>query len=223
MSMKSPYPYKFPLTVSLSWTYFLGILLICLTNGLAHGKAGSTPRKSQSVFRKVSSVLQSLTGSVTDENGSGLPGVSILIKGTQRGTTTDTKGQYQLELPNGSVTLVFSFVGYVSQEKEVSGSQSILNVSLSPDTQTLDEMIVIGYGSVKKSDLTGSVASIKVGEVQHFPAVSGRCWRRHRPGAGGTRPGRAGDADLGHARRYRLDPDSGFQFPTGWQRAALCH
>lgn len=162
--MKSPYLHKLPITVSPT-AIFLGILLICLTNRLAHGKAGSTPEKSQSVFPKGSSVnLQALTGSVTDENGSGLPGVSILIKGTQRGTTTDTKGQYQLELPNGSVTLVFSFVGYVSQEKEVSGSQSILNVSLSPDTQTLDEMIVVGYGTVKKSDLTGSVSSLKEGD-----------------------------------------------------------
>jgi TonB-dependent starch-binding outer membrane protein SusC len=113
--------------------------------------------------------LQMLSGTVTDENGAGLPGVSILIKGTQRGTTTDTKGQYQLDLPGGSVTLVFSFVGYISQEKVVPSSQSTLNVSLAPDTQTLDEMIVVGYGTVKKSDLTGSVASIKVGEVQQSP------------------------------------------------------
>jgi TonB-linked SusC/RagA family outer membrane protein len=101
-----------------------------------------------------------ITGNVTDENGAGLPGVSILVKGTQRGTTTDQNGDYRLSVENTSVTLVFSFVGYVSQEV-VPGNRTQINVSLKPDLKALEEVVVVGYGTVKKSDLTGSVSSLK--------------------------------------------------------------
>ena len=101
-----------------------------------------------------------ITGNVTDENGAGLPGVSILVKGTQRGTTTDQNGDYRLSVENTSATLVFSFVGYVSQEV-VPGNRTQINVSLKPDLKALEEVVVVGYGTVKKSDLTGSVSSLK--------------------------------------------------------------
>lgn len=110
--------------------------------------------------RNLAIVSQNVTGSVTDENGAVLPGVSVLVKGTQKGTTTNEEGSYRLEVENPAATLVFSFVGYVSQEISV-GNRSIIDVSLGPDLKSLDEVIVVGYGTQKKSDLTGSVSSLK--------------------------------------------------------------
>jgi hypothetical protein len=81
----------------------------------------------------------------------------VVLKGTQKGTTTDKDGAFELDVPelNGAV-LVFSFVGYKAQEAVV-GSQSSLSVVMVPENKSLEEVIVVGYGSVRKSDLTGSV------------------------------------------------------------------
>ena len=100
-------------------------------------------------------------GMVTDENGEGLPGVTIRLKGTDTGTITDLKGSYRLEIPAGreNGTLIFSFVGYLSEEIPIS-NQTNINVQLMPDIKALDEIIVIGYGTQKKSDLTGAVTSV---------------------------------------------------------------
>ncbi len=96
-------------------------------------------------------------GSVTSgDDGTGLPGVNILVKGTTNGTVTDSSGKFKIQVNEGTV-LVFSFVGYASQEIAVS-SLSEINVTLQPDINNLDEIVVIGYGSIKKSDATGSVA-----------------------------------------------------------------
>ncbi|GAB4010703.1 TonB-dependent receptor [Spirosoma migulaei] len=103
-----------------------------------------------------------VSGRVTGENGEGLPGVNVVIKGAIRGTNTDTDGRYQLSVPNAGTTLVFSFVGYTSQEAMV-GNRTTLDIQLLPDNKSLNEVVVVGYGTVKKSDLTGAVA--KVGET----------------------------------------------------------
>ncbi|MRS60372.1 SusC/RagA family TonB-linked outer membrane protein [Larkinella terrae] len=116
-------------------------------------------------------VDRTLTGKVTDETNSSLPGVSIVIKGTTRGTVTDADGQYKIEVPESGATLVFSFVGYLSQEVNV-GTQSSLNVSLKSDNKVLDEIVVIGYGTAKKSDLTGAVGTVKEAELKERPAPS---------------------------------------------------
>ena len=100
-----------------------------------------------------------------------LPGVSVVVKGTQKGTTTSADGTFRLIVPDGDVTLVFSFVGYLPQEVQV-GSRTRITVSLSVDTKALDEVVVIGYGSVKKSDLTGSVSSLKMDELNKVPVAS---------------------------------------------------
>jgi len=102
-----------------------------------------------------------ITGKVTDpKDSSPLPGVNVLIKGTGVGTSTDAEGNYQINVPNESSVLVFSFVGFTSQEITV-GSQSVIDVALGSDTKALNEVVVIGYGTVRKSDLTGAVATIK--------------------------------------------------------------
>ena len=100
-----------------------------------------------------------VSGQVTDENGAGIPGATVLVKGTNRGTNTDTDGRYQLAVPDGPATLVFSFVGYLSQEVAI-GSGTTINVKLAPDTKSLNEVVVIGYGTARKKDLTGSVATV---------------------------------------------------------------
>lgn len=118
---------------------------------LPNGEASSLE-----LFRNVD---RNITGTVSDEKGVGLPGVSILVKGTQRGTNTDANGNYRLSIPDDNIILVFSFVGYLSQEVNVA-TQSSLNISLKPDTKSLEEVIVVGYGVQKKKDLTGAVSTI---------------------------------------------------------------
>ncbi len=100
-----------------------------------------------------------ITGRVTDENGEPLPGVNVLIKGTTIGTTTDAGGRYSLEVPDVSAVLVFSFIGYTAQEVPV-GNQTVIDLAMAPDIQALEEVVVVGYGTMKKSDLTGAVGSV---------------------------------------------------------------
>ena len=95
-------------------------------------------------------------GKVKDEKGEGLPGVSVLIKGTQQGTITDVNGNFELEVTDQATTLVFSFVGYKPQEIPV-GDRAIFNLSLEPSDQALNEVVVIGYGTSRKKDVVGSV------------------------------------------------------------------
>lgn len=112
---------------------------------------------------------RSVTGKVVDSNGSGLPGVSIIVKGTQRGTNSDGDGNYKIETPDGNFTLTFSFVGFSPMDIEVSPSQSVVDVTLSQDEKLLSEVIVVGYGTARKKDLTGAVSVVKVGELTEQP------------------------------------------------------
>jgi TonB-linked SusC/RagA family outer membrane protein len=103
-------------------------------------------------------------GTITDKaNGSPMPGVTVIIKGTTKGVISDIDGKYSLKAENTDV-LVFSFVGYLSQEAQVNG-RAIIDVALSEETKQIDELIVIGYGTQKKSDKTGAVAHITSEEL----------------------------------------------------------
>lgn len=103
---------------------------------------------------------RNITGKVTSmEDGEGLPGVNVVEKGTSNGTVTNVEGQYSLEVSEGA-TLVFSSVGYTPEEVEV-GNRSVIDLTMTQDIQQLQELVVVGYGVQKKSDLTGSVASVK--------------------------------------------------------------
>lgn len=101
-----------------------------------------------------------VSGTVTDADNSGLPGVSVLVKGTTQGTSTDAEGNFSLKVESSESVLVFSFVGYRTEEFRV-GSQTTFNVTLEEDISTLMEVVVVGYGEVKKSDITGSVSTLK--------------------------------------------------------------
>ena len=113
----------------------------------------------------------SISGIVKDVSGQPLPGVTVVIKGTAQGTITDIDGQYTLPNVPGDATLIFSFVGMKSQEIAVN-EQSSIDVSLEEETIGLDEVVAIGYGSVKKSDLTGSVSSVKMDAIQDMTITS---------------------------------------------------
>ena len=117
-----------------------------------------------------SPVAKSINGTVVDETNSPLAGVSILVKGTSNGTVTDVDGKFSLEAPDDA-TLIFSYTGYLSQEIVV-GAQTTISISLKTDTKLLDGVVVIGYGTAKKSDLTGSVGSVKTEQLQERPTPS---------------------------------------------------
>lgn len=99
-------------------------------------------------------------GKVVDTKGESLLGVNVVIKGTSTGSITDSEGNYSLTVPSENSILKFSFIGFVGQEIRV-GSKTLINVTLDETSQGLDEVVVVGYGSVKKRDLTGSVVSVK--------------------------------------------------------------
>lgn len=107
-----------------------------------------------------------ISGTVRDERGEPLIGVNIQVKGTNIGTSTDIDGNYTLQNVEDDAILVFSYVGYESQEVVVSG-RSAIDVTLISDAQVLDELVVVGYGSVKKSDLTGSVERIDASKFKN--------------------------------------------------------
>lgn len=116
-------------------------------------------------------VVHTVTGRVTDEKGEGLPGVSILIRGTQHGMISDVDGSFTIEVADESAVLVFSFVGYLSQEVTV-GSRTRLDVVLEVDEKSLEEVVVVGYGTQKKSDLTGSVVRANINAFRESPNVN---------------------------------------------------
>nr|MBZ1359936.1 TonB-dependent receptor [Dyadobacter fermentans] len=109
-------------------------------------------------------------GKVNDEQGQGLPGVSVLVKGTSTGTVTDIEGNYTVNAP-GTATLVFSFIGYITQEIPL-GNKTSLDVKMATDTKALDEVVVVGYGTAKKATLTGSVTAVKGAELQKAPSTN---------------------------------------------------
>ena len=110
-----------------------------------------------------------ITGKIKDENGQGIPGASILIQGTTIGVVSDANGDFSIEASPGDV-LVISFVGYHTQNIKLDQETSI-EVQLIPDLQELEEVLVIGYGTVKKSDLTGAVAQVKTESFENQPVT----------------------------------------------------
>ncbi|RIV17612.1 SusC/RagA family TonB-linked outer membrane protein [Fibrisoma montanum] len=112
---------------------------------------------------------QTISGRVTDgSTGNGLPGVSIVVKGTGRGTTTDSEGAYRLSVPDGNATLIFSFIGYLTQEVAV-GNRSTVDVTLAVDDKTLSEVVVVGYGTQNRRELTGAIASLETRALKDQP------------------------------------------------------
>lgn len=113
---------------------------------------------------------RTVSGKVSDVGGSPLPGVSVTVKGTTQGAITDGAGKYSTQAAN-NVTLVFSYIGYKAQEVKV-GSQSTINVSMEEDAASLSEVIVVGYGTQKKSQTTGAISQVTAKQITEMPLTS---------------------------------------------------
>ena len=109
-----------------------------------------------------------ITGKVTDDDGLALPGVTVTLKGTSTAVGTDVNGSFRIEVPNDQAVLVFSFVGFTSKEVAVSG-KSTLNVSLRSDAKTLNEVVVVGYGTQKRANVTGAVSTVSGKTLSTLP------------------------------------------------------
>ena len=113
---------------------------------------------------------RTVSGKVTDRNGDAMPGVSIANKGTTKGTSTNAEGMFELSGLSGNATLVFSFIGYKPVEVAV-GNKSTLDVVLDEENQTLNEVVVVGYGTQKKGEITGAVAQYKNESLDEAPVA----------------------------------------------------
>ena len=138
---------------------------------LTRASDNSTLTEPASLPSSLPPANQRVSGRVTDaETKEGLPGVSVVVKGTNQGTTTDAGGSYQIDVPTPASMLVFSFVGYDRQEVKV-GNQTALNITLQPVTGSLAEVVVVGYGQQKRANLTGAVATIESKEIKQSPVA----------------------------------------------------
>lgn len=136
-----------------------------------------------------------VTGKVTSAAGEALAGVSVAIKNSTVGTTTDAKGAYSISVPE-EATLVFSSVGFVTVEEKLNG-RSVINVTLQPSAQSMNEVVVVGYGTQKKRDLTGSVSSVKGDEVSKMASTNPISSLQGKvPGLTISTVGRAGSAPV---------------------------
>lgn len=124
--------------------------------------------------QSVSAIYKSagvITGTVTSQDdGTGLPGTNVLVKGTTLGTVTDGAGKYSIDVPSEEAVLVFSSIGYASQEVSVSG-KSVIDVVMVPDVRQLSEVVVVGYGTQKKADVTGAIATFYTDQIKERPLL----------------------------------------------------
>ncbi|HJP62409.1 MAG TPA: carboxypeptidase-like regulatory domain-containing protein, partial [Mucilaginibacter sp.] len=112
-----------------------------------------------------------VTGTVTDgDNGSPLPGVTVTVKGTRISTVSDVNGHYSIKA-DAKGTLVFVYIGFANQEVPV-GGQAVVNVKMTTDNKALSEVVVVGYGTAKRKDLTGSVSSITAAQIESVPVTT---------------------------------------------------
>lgn len=132
----------------------------------------NTSNLSHSAMEVDGMLFQALTvtGKVTDETGTGMPGVNVIVKGTSNGTTTDAEGVYRIELnaDQASGVLVFSFIGYAAQEQPIN-NRSTINVSMAADVSELSEVVVVGYGVQEKRDVTSAISTVKGEAIASIP------------------------------------------------------
>ena len=134
--------------------------LLCFLTVMFMIVLGTQPGYSQTV----------ISGTVTDATGA-LPGVNVVVQGTTTGTVTDFDGNYSINAPEGATNLVFSYIGYTTQQVPISG-RSTINITMAEDAQALSEVVVVGYGTQRKADLTGAVGSIGAADIVSKPITS---------------------------------------------------
>ncbi|TDE14538.1 SusC/RagA family TonB-linked outer membrane protein [Dyadobacter psychrotolerans] len=146
-------------------------------------------------IRRESVMAVTVTGKVTDDKGGGLPGVNVVEKGTANGTSTDANGEYKITVAGPTSVLTFSFIGFVSQEAVVE-SKTAISIQLVAEDKSLDEVIVVGYGTQKKVNVTGAVSSIKIDDK-----ITNRSLSNVSSGLAGLVPGLAVTQSTGMAGR----------------------
>jgi TonB-linked SusC/RagA family outer membrane protein len=124
-------------------------------------------------FTVSESIALNISGRVTNDQGEGIPGVSILLKGTTTGTATDSEGKYALTVPDNQAngTLVFSFIGFSTEEVSI-GNRTTVDVQLVPDIKSLSEVVVVGYGTQSKRNVTGAVSTVKAADLTTISTVN---------------------------------------------------
>ena len=140
----------------LAWGVIPLMLFQPLSIPQAQAQAGQTQNQGQFT----------VAGRVVTKNGEGLPGVTVVLKGTTNGATSDINGRYSIVVPDSKGTLVFSFIGFATKEVAIN-NQTSLNVTLADDAKALDEVVVIGYGVQTKRDLTGAVSQVKATQLEN--------------------------------------------------------
>ncbi|MGI4759410.1 MAG: SusC/RagA family TonB-linked outer membrane protein [Janthinobacterium lividum] len=145
----------------LKWSRLVPLLL--LSGGLA-------PLAPRAAYAQVAGA-HTVTGKITSDNGEGIPGVTVVVKGTTTGATTDVNGNYTVTVPDDNSILVFSSVGYTRQEIAV-GKRTNLSQSLVPETQALNEVQVVGYGTQKKSQVTGAISTVSDEQLHDVPVAN---------------------------------------------------
>lgn len=151
-----------------------------------------------------------ISGKISDSAGDGLPGVSIIVKGTNKGTTTDASGNFKLNAASNA-TLLISSIGFLNQEVNI-GGKSIINLTLATDTKALDEVIVVGYGTQKKSQLTGAISSVSAKQITEMPITNmGQALQGRVAGVDvaqtGSRPGSTPTIRIRGRRSFRASND----------------
>ncbi|MDN5204331.1 SusC/RagA family TonB-linked outer membrane protein [Fulvivirgaceae bacterium BMA10] len=149
------------------------LLSISKTNHVRFKRINNTiivdPLEKESLEEKIVVEIdeKTITGKVTDEDANALPGVNVLVKDTNTGTVTDINGNYSLNVPDDVAILVFSYVGYITEEVDITGRTTV-DLVLTPDIETLSEVVVVGYGSQKRANVSSAIASIDQDELNNI-------------------------------------------------------
>jgi TonB-linked SusC/RagA family outer membrane protein len=143
----------------------------CVVLAGATATAVAAPARLRPTLAAVLYQTTPITGQVTDQKGQPLPGVSVRVKNQTVGTVTDESGRYSLSLPEGSTTLVFSFVGFVSQEVETKNGGKV-DIQLKEQANSLEEVVVVGFGTQKKTSTTAAVSTLAAADVAQKPVVN---------------------------------------------------
>ncbi|NLA50183.1 MAG: hypothetical protein GX876_12080, partial [Bacteroidales bacterium] len=149
------------------------ILVAVLLSTIQINAAGAGDEKNSKFYDSNSAALAvfqqiTVSGTVIDESGQAMPGVNIQVEGTTLGTISDINGKYSISVPDANATLVFSFVGYNELKVPVAG-KSVVDAVLQPSTESLDEVVVIGYGTQRKKDLASAIAVVSTEEIAKQP------------------------------------------------------
>ncbi|MEA4935847.1 MAG: TonB-dependent receptor [Paludibacter sp.] len=154
-----------------NWIKKIGLFILLLAFSFFNGYSfeNNTSFTSKEIRDNYEGIV--IKGKVTDNNGEPLPGVNVTVKGATTGTITDINGNYAITVKTNDIILIYSFIGYNSQEKLI-GNKTSINVTLSEDVKTLDEIVVIGYGQQKKQTVVGAVSSVSNEKLQSTGGVA---------------------------------------------------